>query len=362
MGQVELRGVGKRYGESRVLADLDLDIRPGELLVLVGPSGCGKSTLLRAIAGLETIDEGEIRIGGRTVAGAGARIGARERDVAMVFQNYALYPHMSVAENLGFGLRMRGVSRAERDKRVAEMARLLGLDALLSRKPGQLSGGQQQRVAVGRALVRDPQVFLLDEPLSNLDTELRNQTRGELKRLHQRLGTTMIYVTHDQVEAMTLGDRLAVMERGRFVQVGTATDVYRRPANTMVAQFLGYPPMNLFPLERTDRGWTWQGKPLAAPPALAERLGHSAHTQLLLGVRPEAVHSPPPSDAPEAHLTVELVEPLGSETLVQGQVDGTPVSLRTPGTVDWRPGDRLAVGLELTDALLFDSSTGQRLA
>ncbi|UFP93888.1 ABC transporter ATP-binding protein [Gloeobacter morelensis] len=361
MGQVELSGVGKRFEQYTALQRIDLDIAPGELLVLVGPSGCGKSTLLRTIAGLETIDAGEMRIGGRLVAGAKAFVPARERDVAMVFQNYALYPHMSVADNLAFGLRMRGVAAKERRHKVQEMAKLLGLEALLERKPAQLSGGQQQRVAVGRALVRDPQVFLLDEPLSNLDTELRNQTRSELKRLHQRLSTTMIYVTHDQVEAMTLADRIAVMEKGHLRQVGTPERIYAEPENVMVAQFLGHPPMNLFELVRCERGWLWQDETLVLPEAAQAVLEHCPNERVRLGVRPEAIHPHPGAAMPQGQFTVELIEPLGNETIVFGSLGGSPASLRTPGSVDWRCSDSIPVGLDLAGAVLFDPASGARL-
>ena len=247
---VVLRGVEKRYGDVVAVQPMDLEVRPGELMVLVGPSGCGKSTLLRLIAGLEAPASGEVWIGGRRVD----EVEPGARDVAMVFQSYALYPHMTVARNLGFGLRVRGTPRAELDRRVAETAAALGLGDLLERKPGQLSGGQRQRVALGRAMVRDPGVFLFDEPLSNLDAELRLRTRDEIAALHRRLGTTMIFVTHDQVEALSLGQRVAVMDRGRLQQVGTPDEVYRRPGNLFVAGFVGSPPINRIPLSRDDGG------------------------------------------------------------------------------------------------------------
>ncbi|AGY56626.1 ABC transporter ATP-binding protein [Gloeobacter kilaueensis] len=361
MGQVKLVAVGKNYVQYRALQQIDLAIAAGELLVLVGPSGCGKSTLLRSIAGLETIDEGEIYIGGQLVASAERFVTARERDVAMVFQNYALYPHMSVADNLAFGLRMRGTPARERQIKVQQMAELLGLEALLSRKPAQLSGGQQQRVAVGRALVRDPQVFLLDEPLSNLDTELRNQTRSELKRLHQRLGTTMIYVTHDQVEAMTLADRIVVMAKGRLQQVGTPDDIYCDPANVMVAQFLGHPPMNLLPIRRLEADWYWQDTCLEPDGPLRTALERFPGQDAWLGVRPEAIVAGEPPGGPEGVFKVELIEPLGNETVVQGTLGDTSASLRTPGNVRWQVGDSLPVSLDLTSAVAFDPQTGARL-
>ena len=272
---VVLKGVQKRFGDLTAVAAVDLEIHPGELIVLVGPSGCGKSTLLRLIAGLEERDAGEVWIGERCVD----EVAPGERDVAMVFQSYALYPHMTVAQNLGFGLRMRGTGRTETSERVSEVAGALGIAGLLSRRPGQLSGGQQQRVALGRAMVRDPGVFLFDEPLSNLDAGLRLRTRDEIAALHRRLGTTMIFVTHDQVEALSLGQRVAVMDRGRVQQVGTPHEVYRRPANLFVAGFVGSPPINQLRLAR-DREGRLAGGPFVFP-------GPAPHPEATLGVRPE---------------------------------------------------------------------------
>jgi multiple sugar transport system ATP-binding protein len=359
MGQVELIGVGKTYARYTALENIDLQVAPGELLVLVGPSGCGKSTLLRTIAGLETIDQGQIRIGDQVVADTNCHIPPGQRDVAMVFQNYALYPHMTVAENLAFGLKMRGISKLQREKQVKSIATLLSIEGLLARKPGQLSGGQQQRVAVGRALVRDPQIFLLDEPLSNLDTELRNQTRSELKRLHQDLKTTMIYVTHDQVEAMTLADRLVVMAKGKLQQVGTPQGVYQNPDNVMVAQFLGNPPMNLFEIHQQSQGWMWQGEVLPIS-NLDPLLASASQDCLWLGVRPEALHCPPQDNQPVGLFTIEIVEPLGNETIVQGRIGATPTSLRTANDIPWGRGDQVNIGIDLDAALLFDPGTGNR--
>ena len=262
---VTLRGVEKRFGAVTAVAAADLEVRPGELMALVGPSGCGKSTLLRLIAGLEEPDGGEILIGERPVND----VAPGDRDVAMVFQSYALYPHMTVAGNLGFGLRVRGTNRAEIEERVERTARVLGLEDLLSRRPGQLSGGQQQRVALGRAMVRDPGVFLFDEPLSNLDAGLRLRTRDEIAALHRRLGTTMIFVTHDQTEALSLGQRVAVMDQGRILQVGTPDAIYRQPANLFVATFVGSPPS-------TGSGSPARPKaPLRADPSVSRRTGPS---------------------------------------------------------------------------------------
>ena len=272
---VVLRRVEKRYGDVVAVRALDLEVRPGELMVLVGPSGCGKSTLLRLIAGLAVPTSGEVWLGGRCVED----VEPGARDVAMVFQSYALYPHMTVSRNLGFGLRVRGTLREEVERRVAEAAATLGLTELLSRIPGQLSGGQRQRVALGRAMVRDPGVFLFDEPLSNLDAELRLRTRDEIAALHRRLGTTMIFVTHDQVEALSLGQRVAVMDRGRLLQVGTPDEVYRRPGNLFVAGFVGSPPINRIPLSRDGEGR------LAGGPFALE--GPAGLDRATLAVRPE---------------------------------------------------------------------------
>ena len=291
---VVLRGVEKRFGDVTAVAAADLEVRAGELLVLVGPSGCGKSTLLRLIAGLEEPTAGEVWIGGRAVNDEAPG----DRDVAMVFQSYALYPHMTVARNLGFGLRVRGTGRDEVAERVGRAAEVLGLGDLLERRPGQLSGGQQQRVALGRAMVRDPGVFLFDEPLSNLDAGLRLRTRDEIAALHRRLGTTMIFVTHDQVEALSLGQRVAVMDRGRIQQVGTPREIYRRPGNLFVAGFVGSPPINRLPLAtRDDR---LAGGPFVFP-------GPPPHPTATLAVRPEdltiTVGSPPTPTHP--HVTSE---------------------------------------------------------
>ncbi|MYA33445.1 MAG: ABC transporter ATP-binding protein [Gemmatimonadales bacterium] len=328
---VELRGLEKRYGEVAAVRALDLEIRPGELMVLVGPSGCGKSTLLRLIAGLVEPTAGEVWIGGRRVDD----VEPGARDVSMVFQSYALYPHMTVAGNLGFGLRVRGTPRDEIERRVADAAAALGLAELLSRRPGELSGGQRQRVALGRAMVRDPGVFLFDEPLSNLDAELRLRTRDEIAALHRRLGTTMVFVTHDQVEALSLGQRVAVMDRGRLQQVGTPDEVYRRPTNLFVAGFVGSPPINRILLSR-DEGGRLAGGPFAlCAPADLDRA--------TLGVRPEdlavvpagGLDSSTAGDSTEAsdfRAAVLRIEALGSEQRVHldGPGDGAWVARASP--------------------------------
>jgi len=331
MAAVALTNVRKSYSSGvEVIHDISLDIENGEFVVILGPSGCGKSTLLRMVAGLETVSSGEISIGGRVVN----RLEPAERDVAMVFQNYALYPHMTVHGNISYGLRIRGLPRDEIARRVHEVAEILGLGALLGRKPGTLSGGQRQRVAMGRAIVRQPRLFLFDEPLSNLDAKLRVQMRSELAALHRRLGITSLYVTHDQVEAMTLARRLVVMNAGRVEQVGAPLEVYARPATAFVAGFIGSPPMNLIP--RGER---------------------------LLGVRPE--HLEPCGEA-EASIVVqvELVEPLGADTLVYGCADGNPsarVAARLPGVRQDLVG-RLPLRWAADRVHWFDRLTGRRLA
>jgi multiple sugar transport system ATP-binding protein len=319
LAEVVLQKVSKRYGEVSVIEDLDLEISDREFMVLVGPSGCGKSTVLRMIAGLEDISAGTIAIGGRVVNG----LAPRDRDIAMVFQNYALYPHMTVRENLEFGLQMRKIPRGEIAGLIGEAAEVLGLADLLDRKPRQLSGGQRQRVAVGRALVRHPAVFLFDEPLSNLDAKLRVQMRAEIKKLQRGLGTTTIYVTHDQVEAMTMGSRIAVLRAGRIQQVGKPLEIYERPRNLFVAAFIGTPPMN-FLRARFGGGnaITATGLALPLPPGIRPGAGEGGQA-LVLGIRPENVveagHGEAARSSPFS-VEVEFVEPLGDEVIVHGRL------------------------------------------
>ena len=334
MAEVEFRGVTKRFsGETTAVDALDLEVADGELMVLVGPSGCGKSTALRMVAGLEQPTEGSILIGGRDVAG----LSPGARDVAMVFQSYALYPHMTVRKNLAFPLRRRRMEKPEIEQRVAAVAEMLELDELLHRKPAQLSGGQRQRVAMGRALIREPLAFLLDEPLSNLDAKLRSELRAELKRLHARLEITMIYVTHDQVEAMTLGDRIAVMNRGRLLQVGTPEEVYGRPCNVFVARFVGSPAMNLLP------GTT---------------VGQDA--AVTIGIRPELLRPAAElADGLGLNVVAEVVEPLGSDVFVHGRTDaGDEVVARLPGKARVAPGERVALAVPAADVHRFDADSG----
>ena len=348
MATLDLHGVTKSFGAATILAGIDLALRDGEMLVIVGASGCGKSTLLRLVAGLEAPSAGRIVLGGRDVTHADPAA----RDIAMVFQNYALYPHMSVFDNMAYGLRIRGLDKADVRARVEQAAELLGIGVLLDRKPRQLSGGQRQRVAMGRAIVRNPKLFLFDEPLSNLDATLRVQMRAEIRRLQRRLGVTSLYVTHDQVEAMTLGDRLLVLHGGHPVQLATPMEVFARPADTYVAGFIGAPAMNLLPAELLGNAVRLPGGhtvPLPSP-----RTGGPLVT---LGIRPEHV-TLAPAGLP---LQVELVEPLGSETLVHGRMaDGTPLLAKLPGAMP--VADTVSVALTPGELHLFDRGTGKRLA
>ena len=359
MAAVSLHGIRKAFGATEVLRGIDLDIADEEFVVVVGPSGCGKSTLLRIVAGLEDAGAGEVRIAGRVVN----NIPPRDRNIAMVFQNYALYPHMTVARNIGFGLRAARLPKVEISARVSKAAAMLGLEALLDRRPGELSGGQRQRVAMGRAIVRDPQVFLFDEPLSNLDAQLRNQVRTEIKKLHQQVRTTAIYVTHDQVEAMTLADRIVLLRDGVVEQVGTPTELFERPANRFVAGFIGAPAMN-FLHARLSAGtlvlpWPTSGLVLPAP-ALA-----SSDGAVLLGLRPEDILTGdaclrvPPSCRFAARAGV--VEPMGSEALVMLDVGGVELQLRLAGRTPPRAGDTIGCAFDPMLLHVFDAVTGRSL-
>ncbi|MGI4856490.1 MAG: sn-glycerol-3-phosphate import ATP-binding protein UgpC [Janthinobacterium lividum] len=375
MAALTLKGIRKSYdgGRQFVLHGIDLDVADGEFVVMVGPSGCGKSTLLRMVAGLETITDGTIEIGARVVNA----LEPKERDVAMVFQNYALYPHMSVAQNMGYALKIAGVARAAIGERVANAARILELEPLLQRKPRELSGGQRQRVAMGRAIVREPAVFLFDEPLSNLDAKLRVQMRLEIQRLHARLGTTSLYVTHDQIEAMTLAQRVVVMNRGHAEQIGKPTEVYDKPASVFVAGFMGSPAMNLFEGRVADDGATFavagNGPTLPLGPGFAAacrvRAGGDglarpeiAGRDCILGIRPE--HLSPAADtgaSPIATLVVDSCELLGADTLAHGRWGRHDVACRLPHEHRPAPGERLCVVLPPSRLHLFDAATGVRL-
>ena len=328
MASIELRGVGKSFGDTVAVTDVDLKIADGEFLVLVGPSGCGKSTLLRVIAGLETVSSGSIAVDGVDVT----QVAPEDRDLAMVFQDYALYPHMTVERNLGFGLKLRGVDKAERARRVADVAAILGLDELMTRRPAELSGGQRQRVALGRAMVRQPKAFLMDEPLSNLDARLRAAMRAELARLHERLGVTSVYVTHDQTEAMTLGSRVAVLRDGVLQQCGTPLELYERPANLFVASFIGSPQMNLVRAGR-DGGDIRVGEWRLPLPEAASR---DLPDEVIVGIRPSDLHVAGDGgrpDLPTIAVVPAVVEELGSERQVVFPVDAPPID--ADGDVAW---------------------------
>lgn len=362
MARVYLEDITRRFGTINAIDAITFEVPDGEFWVLVGPSGCGKSTILRTIAGLETATSGNLYIGDRLVN----QIPARQRDVAMVFQNYALYPHMTVAENLAFGLRMRKADPKTIKSRIETVAQALNIAHLLDRKPRQLSGGQQQRVALGRAIVRQPQVFLLDEPLSNLDAQLRDDTRAELKQLHQRLGITTIYVTHDQVEAMTLADQIVVLDQGKIQQIGAPQTIYAKPVNQMVATFLGSPPMNILSALYNGTSFQVAGQTIPCPDRLRPLL--KSGQRFNLGIRPEHVQLA--AELNDRHLTTEvtLVEPLGREILIRSVLpmdnQGTAPSVNLQVTPDQRPnpGDRLSLRLDLDQLVVFDASTGQTLS
>ena len=359
MATVSLRQVRKSYDALEVVHGVDLEVADQEFVVLVGPSGCGKSTLLRMIAGLEDISGGEIAIGARVVN----EIDPKDRDVAMVFQDYALYPHLSVFQNIAFSLQYRGVGKAEIARRVAEAASILDIESLLERKPRQLSGGQRQRVAMGRAIVREPKVFLFDEPLSNLDAKLRVQMRTEIKKLRERVRTTAIYVTHDQVEAMTLADRIVLMNGGRVEQIGSPEDVYDEPATLFVAGFVGASAMNLVPgrIESDARGCAaiiGSASRLVLPP---ERYAAHAGRAVTIGLRPEHLHWAADGSASALSGAARVVEPLGSDTLVVFDVAGCELQARLPPRVVRRAGDTVRVAIAPESIHIFDPATERRL-
>ncbi|HTO50068.1 MAG TPA: sn-glycerol-3-phosphate ABC transporter ATP-binding protein UgpC [Burkholderiales bacterium] len=366
MARVTLRALVKNFDDTPAVRSIDLDVLDKEFVVLVGPSGCGKTTTLRMIAGLEDISGGEILIDGEVVND----VPPKDRNIAMVFQNYALYPHMTVYENMSFGLRVKKVPKDEIERRVQNAARILDISELLARKPKQLSGGQRQRVAMGRAIVRDPKVFLFDEPLSNLDAKLRVQMRTEIKRVHQKVRTTTVYVTHDQVEAMTLADRVVVMHAGRIEQVGAPNDLYHAPATKFVAGFIGSPGMNFIPCGLEERAGVLNvvlgdGLAFPVPPERANRYrGHAGKPRLLCGLRPEHISGFDPQPVANRHAferEIDVTEPMGMETLVFFRINGTDLCGRTNPAAGAQPGARLKMLADLNHMHLIDDESGRIL-
>ncbi len=352
MANLALRNLTKSYGKTQVLHGISLDVADGEFVVLVGPSGCGKSTTLRMIAGLEECTSGIIEIGGREVN----NFEPKERDIAMVFQNYAIYPHMSVKKNIAFGLRSSKMPKADKEKRIQEVASILDMVDLLDRKPNQLSGGQRQRVAIGRAMVRNPAVFLFDEPLSNLDAQLRTQMRLEIKKLHQRVGNTIVFVTHDQIEAMTMADRIVIMKDGYIQQVGTPAEVFHKPANTFVARFIGAPSMNLLNGQISGATVTLAAGQTVTVPAL-----QATDKQIvLLGVRPDDLY--PNSENQIISGTVMLREPLGSETLIYVDTPSGEIIAKADGRTPPEVGETVQLGADPANLHVFDAASGEALS
>ncbi|MDI6025331.1 sn-glycerol-3-phosphate ABC transporter ATP-binding protein UgpC [Corticibacterium sp. UT-5YL-CI-8] len=364
MAQVSLKKLVKSYGAVQVVQGIDLDVADGEFIALVGPSGCGKSTTLRMIAGLESISDGAVEIGGTVVND----LPPRDRNISMVFQSYALYPHMTVRENMGFSLKIAKQPQSEIDRQVNEASAILGLEALMDRRPAQLSGGQRQRVAMGRAIVRHPEVFLFDEPLSNLDAKLRTQMRTEIKKLHAKVQSTVIYVTHDQVEAMTLADRIVIMRDGHIEQVGTPDEVFKRPASRFVAGFIGSPPMNIEEATIRDGQMVFRnGDSLPLPAQFAGAVTESQ--KVVFGLRPDDIfpsgHGLSSGGAGmihEAELPVSITEPLGNETLVFVEFAGREWVSRMLNPHALRPGERIAMSFDFSQAHLFSAETGKSLA
>jgi ABC-type sugar transport system ATPase subunit len=364
MAAITLSKINKTYGGTVVaVADVDLEVRDGEFMVLLGPSGCGKSTTLRMIAGLEEITSGDLHIGGRRMN----EVDPAQRDLAIVFQNYALYPHMSVAGNLAFGLKLRGVPRPDIDARIRRTADMLGIGQLLARRPRELSGGQQQRVALGRALVREPQAFLLDEPLSNLDAKLRASMRTELVKLHRQLGTTIVHVTHDQVEAMTMGERICIMRDGRVVQVGAPLEVYRNPADTFVAGFLASPPMNLLETVLAEDDGSLvvrlEGATVAVPAVHVAAYRPWRDKPIVFGIRPEDIYAAPGPGREAVDVKVVAVEALGPEIILVGELPGgTEINARMGRDFTAPAGAPQRVWLDMTRMHLFDAATTKAIA
>jgi multiple sugar transport system ATP-binding protein len=365
MARLTLEGLRKVYeGGAVAVHAVDLDVADGELVVLVGPSGCGKSTTLRMIAGLESISDGRLLIDGKVVND----LAPAQRDIAMVFQSYALYPHMTVRENMKFALKIRKMSAADIDKRIMDTAQMLDIVPLLDRTPRQLSGGQRQRVAIGRAIVRQPKVFLFDEPLSNLDAKLRVQTRREISRLQRRLDVTSVYVTHDQTEAMTMGDRIVVMNAGRVQQVDTPIALYDRPKNLFVATFIGSPPMNIMKgtLERSDSGLVFRGAGISLPLNATISRGLDTHiaARVVAGVRPEHLYvADAPAGAQAVHgFSVDVVEPLGSETLLHARREGQELTAALAPQSLPKPGEAVPLSIDVTRLVFFDEASGEAIA
>ena len=363
MASLTIQNVHKRYGATHILKGIDLSIADGEFLILVGPSGCGKSTLLSMIAGLDDISEGQIRIGDRVVND----VSPKDRDIAMVFQSYALYPSMTVRENIEFAMKMKRVPAPERAATVDRVAKMLQMDALLDRRPAQLSGGQRQRVAMGRALARNPAIFLFDEPLSNLDAKLRVEMRAEIKSLHQRLKNTIVYVTHDQVEAMTLGDRIAVMKDGLVQQFGTPAEIYERPANVYVAGFIGSPTMNFmaakFEADANGANLRFEGCTVPVPIFTAgAAMGQAPYREVIAGIRPEHFVAVQPNTPGALPITIELLEPTGADTYAMARIGSKAVTLRFAPKQAPRVGETAWVTVDPAAVNWFDPKTEQRIA
>ncbi|MDA8704580.1 sn-glycerol-3-phosphate ABC transporter ATP-binding protein UgpC [Litoricolaceae bacterium] len=364
MGSLTISNVTKTFGSTEVLKGINIDIADGEFLILVGPSGCGKSTLMNTIAGLEEVTTGQLLLAGEDVT----ERSPKDRDIAMVFQSYALYPTMNVARNISFGLEMRGVPKQERDQRVQEVSTLLQINHLLDRKPSQLSGGQRQRVAMGRALARSPRVYLFDEPLSNLDAKLRVEMRTEIKKLHKRLGTTIVYVTHDQIEAMTLADRIAVMKDGVVQQLGTPNEIYDNPANQFVAGFMGSPPMNFVPCEVNSDGSLAidiSSHSLSLTIPQSSTLKAQNISRVILGLRPEMLTEPKPERAGDSVMALEMdfdvTEPMGADTIAIGEWNGIEILARLSPEAGLRAGKSTPVQVDLSKVVLFDPESGERI-
>ncbi len=365
---LKISNLYKSYGATEVLKEINVSIEPGEFLVLVGPSGCGKSTLLNCIAGLENINSGEINIGGRGMVG----VSPKDRDIAMVFQSYALYPTMTVAKNVTFGMKVRGIDAETQQTKLEEVAKLLQIEPLLNRKPGQLSGGQRQRVAMGRALVRDPKLFLFDEPLSNLDAKLRVEMRTQIKKLHQTLNASIVYVTHDQIEAMTLATKIVVMKDGIIQQIGTPDEIYNNPANMFVASFMGSPSMNIIPAKAKANGAgatviieRAEGEPLALHDANGiSGMSDGEEREIMIGLRPENITNPSKdsgADVQVANCKVDVVEPTGSDTFVTTYLGGKEITARMNADTKVLPGESMDIAFDLSKASYFVSDTGERL-